>query len=1070
MAQGQKVKKYGVASAALSAALALVVLASLLFPVGAVNIGTGAALAPDPDGTARSVYLGSADGVPIQWRIVASTIGDGSLALLAQTPVAASAAYDGGGNADWDGSDICAWLNGSFLSSAFSAAERAQLAPYSAAVSQTVALPAASDVGDGGHFGMTAGGRAFGAEWWLRADGVNPALVVQQDNGDEDENGPLAPDDEPGPQAGMAPFVGADGTVDEDGADVTQGRAIHPVLRLGLGYVLFASDASGGATKAAEVVGQAIAAADPPTDAMKLTILDNAQRAEIVATTSQATQSGVGTVQFAYRGATPGANQYISCVLTANGVVEYYGKLADSSAAASGALDLPLVGVADGSYILQIFSEQANGDFVSDYCSAPATATLTVSGGLGTIADFDGTVEDTAPVISSITPENGASGTPTSGNIQLVFNETMSQLPGVVTLEGGEGPVATTGGTWKGGNTYVVGYAGLAGDTSYTVEVSGFADAQGSYMDDDANNSFTTAQQVTVDGVQADKASLSADGGGVNVTVSGQNLPEGVTVTAFDGDTPTSITGRTAGSGASGAVQLVFPANASSGEKKYTIRASLNGGQSYEKPAAKVAVAASSSITGVSADPGALPAAGGNVAVIVKGKNLPEGILLVAFDGETPTDIRATTAGKGNKGTASLAFPANNTSAEKTYTLRASVDGGASYSGFTATVRVAPSAGITGVAANPASLPQGGGTTAVTVSGQGLPEGILVRAYVGDMATDISGKTTGSGSSGTVQLTFPANTSTADMVYTVWASVDGGTSWNGNTATVTVKSGYAISGIAAAPNLLPSAGGGTVVKVTGQNMPAGLVVTAFDGANPTAVSAVTANAGNEVAVSLNFPANPDTAADKHYGVRVSADGGKTYSAISAGVVVSRAGVPNPVAYTAQANLTYDGKGDVTFTVSAPAASKGVSLTVNGQAVSGGDRSFGSGTVTIKKAYLDMLKDGLYNVDVQYSDGYAHTTLRVQRASSSSSSSSGSSSSSSSSSRSSSSGSSSSGSSSLSSSSSAQSASSASATSASSGSEDKGGSPVLVIVAIVLVLVLGGVITALVLIRRRNRFN
>ena len=143
MAQGKKVKKYGVASAALSAALALVVLASLLFPVGAVNIGTNAALAPDSDGTARSIYLGSTDSGPIQWRIAASTIGDGGLVLLAQTPVAASVAYDGGGNADWDGSDICAWLNGSFLSGAFSDAERAGLAPYSAAVSQTVALPAA---------------------------------------------------------------------------------------------------------------------------------------------------------------------------------------------------------------------------------------------------------------------------------------------------------------------------------------------------------------------------------------------------------------------------------------------------------------------------------------------------------------------------------------------------------------------------------------------------------------------------------------------------------------------------------------------------------------------------------------------------------------------------------------------------------------------------------------------------------------------------------------------------------------------------------------------------------------
>ena len=69
--------------------------------------------------------------------------------------------------------------------------------------------------------------------------------------------------------------------------------------------------------------------------------------------------------------ATTGTNQYVSCVLTdTDGNVKYYGKLADSSSAASGSLSVPLTGVENGTYTLQIFSEEATSIFTPTFAAS----------------------------------------------------------------------------------------------------------------------------------------------------------------------------------------------------------------------------------------------------------------------------------------------------------------------------------------------------------------------------------------------------------------------------------------------------------------------------------------------------------------------------------------------------------------------------------------------------------------------------------------------------------------------------------------------------------------------------
>ncbi|WP_428379171.1 hypothetical protein [Olsenella sp. Marseille-QA0557] len=84
---------------------------------------------------------------------------------------------------------------------------------------------------------------------------------------------------------------------------------------------------------------------------------------------------------------------YLSGLLAdTDGNVVYYGKFADLDPANSSSLSIPLSAVADGTYRLNLFAEQANGDLYTDFCSAPATMTVTVTNGTGTVSNFGGTI------------------------------------------------------------------------------------------------------------------------------------------------------------------------------------------------------------------------------------------------------------------------------------------------------------------------------------------------------------------------------------------------------------------------------------------------------------------------------------------------------------------------------------------------------------------------------------------------------------------------------------------------------------------------------------------------------
>lgn len=206
--------------------------------------------------------------------------------------------------------------------------------------------------------------RAYGDFWWLRSPWSSFGSTARLGTGQHLYNFTVEHDDQPA----------------------------RPALSLNLDSVLFTSDASEAGGKSAATVGSGLAGMEGTSGTVKFTMEDSSQTLTVNATASQSEQTGQ-TLSFTYSNATTGTNQYVSCVLTDNNDdVKYYGKLADSSSAASGNLSVPLTGVTDGTYTLQIFSEEANGYLCTDFCSEPVTMTVTVSDGSGTVSNFNGTV------------------------------------------------------------------------------------------------------------------------------------------------------------------------------------------------------------------------------------------------------------------------------------------------------------------------------------------------------------------------------------------------------------------------------------------------------------------------------------------------------------------------------------------------------------------------------------------------------------------------------------------------------------------------------------------------------
>ena len=183
--------------------------------------------------------------------------------------------------------------------------------------------------------------------WWLRSPGSNKYYVA---------------------------VVRSDGSVQYSGYSMlifNNHRTVRPAFNLNLNPVLFASAAvggkpDGGLTPIPEYSG----------NEWKLTLLDSRRNFAVTEKTVSAAPDD--TVTLNYKGATTGKNEYISVILADNNGAQYYGRVAQPTAA-SGTVEIKIPSdIAPGDYTMKVFNEQYNGDCKTDLASAFADVTLTV--------------------------------------------------------------------------------------------------------------------------------------------------------------------------------------------------------------------------------------------------------------------------------------------------------------------------------------------------------------------------------------------------------------------------------------------------------------------------------------------------------------------------------------------------------------------------------------------------------------------------------------------------------------------------------------------------------------------
>ena len=179
----------------------------------------------------------------------------------------------------------------------------------------------------------------------------------------------------PGRGYGAAVVIGG-GHVDNDGSNVDGEFGVRPAFNLDLNSVLFTSAAAGG--KSASGMDSGLTAIGDYTDnEWKLTLLDESRNFAV--TETEVSGISGGTVTLNYTGAATGTNEYISVILADENGVQSYGRVAQPTEA-SGTAEVTIpAGLAVGTYTLYAFSEQYNGDYMTDYASAFETVSLTVT-------------------------------------------------------------------------------------------------------------------------------------------------------------------------------------------------------------------------------------------------------------------------------------------------------------------------------------------------------------------------------------------------------------------------------------------------------------------------------------------------------------------------------------------------------------------------------------------------------------------------------------------------------------------------------------------------------------------
>lgn len=355
-------------------------------------------------GQADNIYFGnyfqssSTTKEPVKWRVLSNS--DGKLFLLSDQNLDVKPYNSSSTGITWEKSTIRSWLNGyaasennsgtdyssnNFIDAAFSSDEQVAIADtyvynknipsYSTSggenTTDQIFLLSIEEANNSSYFpngkdsrkstntayvasyrGMLGAGEAD--YWWLRSPG-------------EDDD--------------YAAFVDDGGVVYNNGYIVVHtNTAVRPAFNLNLNSVLFTSAAAGG--KSASGMDSGLTAVGGyDGNEWKLTLLDSSRNFSVTEETASGKPGD--TITLNYTGASTGDNEYISVILADDSGAQYYGRIAKPTTA-DGQVKITIpASLADGTYTLNVFSEQYNGGEnddtkLTDYASAFEAVTLTV--------------------------------------------------------------------------------------------------------------------------------------------------------------------------------------------------------------------------------------------------------------------------------------------------------------------------------------------------------------------------------------------------------------------------------------------------------------------------------------------------------------------------------------------------------------------------------------------------------------------------------------------------------------------------------------------------------------------
>ena len=230
----------------------------------------------------------------------------------------------------------------------------------------------------------------------------------------------------PGRGYGAAVVIGG-GHVDNDGSNVDGEFGVRPAFNLDLNSVLFTSAAAGG--KSASGMDSGLTAIGDYTDnEWKLTLLDESRNFAV--TETEVSGISGGTVTLNYTGAATGTNEYISVILADENGVQSYGRVAQPTTE-SGTVSVTIpANLADGTYTLNVFSEQYNGDYKTDYASALQEISLNVLSKETTPQAVFTAADDNSGTLSNVdasmkySTDGGASWTDITGTTATVTGVT----------------------------------------------------------------------------------------------------------------------------------------------------------------------------------------------------------------------------------------------------------------------------------------------------------------------------------------------------------------------------------------------------------------------------------------------------------------------------------------------------------------------------------------------------------------------------------------------------------------------------------------------------------------------